>query len=66
MNEQGSGAAAYAAPGLDGIKMMSYLGGFPALFLGIFSLISLIRILRKPERFDKHNAISTESEDRVN
>lgn len=41
------------ALGLDGIKMMSYLGGFPALFLGFFSLVSLIRILGNPGKFDK-------------
>ena len=38
--------------GLDGIKMMSYLGGFPALFLGLFSIASLIIMMRKPESFD--------------
>ncbi|MFW5981057.1 MAG: BCCT family transporter [bacterium] len=38
--------------GIDGIKMMSYLGGFPALFLGLFSLVSLILIMRKPKKFD--------------
>ncbi len=39
--------------GLDGIKMMSYLGGFPALFLGIFSIISLMVIMRKPWKYDR-------------
>jgi choline-glycine betaine transporter len=38
--------------GLDGIKMMSYLGGFPALFLGLFSIVSLILIMRHPKKFD--------------
>jgi choline-glycine betaine transporter len=38
--------------GLDGIKMMSYLGGFPALFLGLFSLVSLFKIMRNPKKFD--------------
>ncbi|MGM0509438.1 MAG: BCCT family transporter, partial [Fusobacteriota bacterium] len=38
--------------GIDGIKMMSYLGGFPALFLGLFSMASLILIMRNPEKFD--------------
>ena len=42
------------ALGLDGIKMMSYLGGFPALFLGIFSIVSLMVIMRKPWKFDRH------------
>jgi len=51
------------ALGLDGIKMMSYLGGFPALFLGIFSLISLIRILRRPEKFDKQREVPSENVD---
>ena len=39
---------------LEGIKMMSYLGGFPALFLGIFSLVSLMVIMNKPEKFNRH------------
>ncbi len=38
--------------GVDGIKMLSYLGGFPALILGVLSLISLIFIMRRPEKFD--------------
>ena len=40
--------------GLDGIKMLSYLGGFPALFLGVLSVVSLLVIMRKPEKFDRH------------
>lgn len=43
------------ALGLDGIKMMSYLGGFPALFLGFFSLISLMRMLIRPRQFDLYS-----------
>ncbi|MFC0524639.1 BCCT family transporter [Pontibacillus salicampi] len=39
--------------GIDGIKMLSYLGGFPALFLGILSIISLIFIMRNPSQFNK-------------
>lgn len=38
--------------GLDGIKMLSYLGGFPALFLGALSIISLFVIMRKPQEYD--------------
>lgn len=38
--------------GIDGIKMLSYLGGFPALFLGILSIISLFVIMKKPEKYD--------------
>lgn len=38
--------------GIDGIKMLSYLGGFPALFLGILSIISLIYIMKNPKKFD--------------
>lgn len=41
-----------ATLGLDGIKMLSYLGGFPALFLGILSVISLVLIMRTPEKYD--------------
>lgn len=40
--------------GLDGIKMLSYLGGFPALFLGILSIISLFVIMKKPQKYDVH------------
>jgi glycine betaine transporter len=38
--------------GIDGIKMLSYLGGFPALFLGILSIVSLFVIMKKPEKYD--------------
>ncbi|PKM52077.1 MAG: BCCT transporter [Firmicutes bacterium HGW-Firmicutes-7] len=41
--------------GIDGIRMLSYLGGFPALFLGILSLISLIYIMGKPKKFDAYS-----------
>ena len=44
-----------ATLGIDGIKMLSYLGGFPALFLGILSLISLFYIMGKPEKFDQYS-----------
>ena len=37
---------------LEGIKMMSYLGGFPALFLGILSVVSLAIIMWKPQAYD--------------
>jgi choline-glycine betaine transporter len=39
--------------GLDGIKMLSYLGGFPALFLGALSIVSLFYIMGRPEKFDR-------------
>ncbi|MCY6354221.1 BCCT family transporter [Clostridium sp. ZS2-4] len=38
--------------GIDGIKMLSYLGGFPALFLGVLSIVSLFVIMGKPEKYD--------------
>ncbi|MCA1022989.1 BCCT family transporter [Halobacillus litoralis] len=41
--------------GLDGIRTLSYLGGFPALFLGLLSLISLLIIMKNPGRFDRHS-----------
>ncbi|GMQ62546.1 BCCT family transporter [Vallitalea maricola] len=41
-----------AALGLDGIKMLSYLGGFPALFLGILSIVSLLLIMKKSDKYD--------------
>jgi hypothetical protein len=31
--------------GLDGIRILSLLGGFPALFIIIFASISLVRFL---------------------
>lgn len=40
------------ALGIDGIKMLSYLGGFPALFLSILSIISLFIIMNKPQKYD--------------
>jgi len=39
--------------GIDGIKMLSYLGGFPALFLGALSIISLFYIMGRPEKFER-------------
>lgn len=44
-----------ATLGIDGIKMLSYLGGFPALFLGILSAISLVYIMGKPQKFDVYS-----------
>ncbi len=38
--------------GGEGIKMLSYLGGFPALILGILSLISLVVIMKRPQKYD--------------
>lgn len=40
--------------GIDGIKMLSYLGGFPALFLAILSVISLIYVMGNPHKFEVH------------
>jgi glycine betaine transporter len=40
------------ALGIDGIKMLSYLGGFPALILGILCIVSLFVIMRKPHKYD--------------
>ena len=40
---------------IDGIKMLSYLGGFPALFLGILSIISLFLIMKKPQKYDTYS-----------
>lgn len=37
---------------IEGIKTLSYLGGFPALFLGILSILSLIFIMKNPQKFD--------------
>jgi len=45
--------------GIDGIRMMSYLGGFPALFIGILSLISLVLMIKNHSKMDK---VSKQSE----
>lgn len=41
--------------GIDGVKMISYLGGFPALFIGILSIVSLSLLISKPHKYDKFN-----------
>jgi choline-glycine betaine transporter len=46
--------------GIDGIRMMSYLGGFPALFIGALSLISLVLIMRNHKEMDKSEGGSDE------
>lgn len=38
--------------GIDGIKMLSNLGGFPALFLGVLSIVSLGLIMVNPKKYD--------------
>ena len=45
---------ALSAFGLDGLKMLADLGGFPAVILMILFLWAWIRIMRRPERFDVH------------
>ncbi|MDO5672969.1 MAG: BCCT family transporter [Actinomycetaceae bacterium] len=41
-----------ASSGVDGIKILSNLGGLPALILGLAMTVSVIRIARNPSRFD--------------
>ncbi|SHE61024.1 BCCT family transporter [Alkalibacter saccharofermentans] len=48
--------------GIDGIRMMSYLGGFPALFLGIFTILSLFVIIQNPCKFDKYAKVDIDKE----
>lgn len=38
--------------GIDGIRMLSNLGGFPALFLGVLSIVSLGLIMMNPKKYD--------------
>ena len=46
--------------GLDGIRMLSNMGGFPALFLCLAISICAIRVLANPARFDTfHKDYST-------
>ncbi|MDQ0340561.1 choline-glycine betaine transporter [Caldalkalibacillus uzonensis] len=37
---------------IDGIKMLSNLGGVPAVLLGLMVVISLIKVARSPEKYD--------------
>lgn len=41
-----------AVAGVDGIKMLSNLGGLPALVLVLLMLVSLVRVGRNPAKFD--------------
>lgn len=41
-----------AVAGVDGIKMLSNIGGLPALLLSMVMLVSLVRVARHPARFD--------------
>jgi choline-glycine betaine transporter len=41
-----------ATNGTDGIKMLSNLGGVPALFLTAFMIVSLVKVARNPSRYD--------------
>ncbi len=38
---------------VDGIRILSYLGGIPALVIAILSIISLIFLINSPSRFNK-------------
>ena len=49
----GAMAVIFLATFGDGaIKMLSYLGGFPALILGVMSLIALVLIMKNPNKYD--------------
>jgi glycine betaine transporter len=39
--------------GVDGIKMISYLGGVPALFYELLALIALLRVASNPGKYDR-------------
>lgn len=52
--------------GLDGIKMLSYLGGFPALFLGILSIVSLFMVMGKPGSYDVFSGAAAKPTKAVN
>ncbi|OLS38243.1 BCCT transporter [Alkalihalophilus pseudofirmus] len=38
---------------IDGIKMLSNLGGLPAVLLGLCVIVALIKVARSPEKYDK-------------
>ena len=40
-----------SSAGVDGIKMLSNLGGFPALLLALLVMAGWVRIIRNPHRF---------------
>ena len=42
--------------GLDGIRMLSRLGGLPVLFLCLGISYCAIRVMRDPERFNRFPA----------
>jgi glycine betaine transporter len=42
-----------SSAGIEGIKMASNLGGFPALFLILAVALGLIRLMWKPEILDQ-------------
>ncbi len=41
-----------ATGGADGVKMLSNLGGLPALILGLLMVVSLIKVATNPSRYD--------------
>ncbi len=49
---------------IDGIKMLANLGGVPALFLSLFVLGSLMKIIRNPKKYEKFEDVE-EASDKV-
>ncbi|WP_368505206.1 BCCT family transporter [Alkalihalophilus sp. As8PL] len=47
----------------DGIKMLSNLGGVPAVILGITIIFALIKVAKSPEKYDKTIKDSSEEND---
>ncbi|MGD6870906.1 BCCT family transporter [Sutcliffiella horikoshii] len=45
---------------IDGIKMLSNLGGVPAVLLSIGTIIALIKVAKSPEKYDKTTQTHTE------
>lgn len=44
-----------SSSGINGIKMLSNLGGFPALLLELFMTCSIVMIARNPKKYDIHH-----------
>lgn len=42
-----------AMAGVDGVKMLSNIGGLPALLLTVLMLVALVRVGRSPARYDR-------------
>jgi glycine betaine transporter len=40
---------------IEGVKMLSYLGGLPVVFLMILFMVGMVRIMRNPKKYDTYS-----------